>query len=98
MYAVKFEADVHDGTIKVPLSYRNLESKHLEIIAIVIDDSFSKEAKSDTYKKLEQLNEKLGGDELVELKLQNYPQNYEYNSNKSDDEVLMEALRAKYGE
>jgi len=37
MYAIKFEADVHDGVIKIPPEYRNLESRHLEIVALVLN-------------------------------------------------------------
>lgn len=52
--------------------------------------------KSTTYQKLELLNEELGGDELIEALLKHTPLDYEYKSNKSDDEILYEALREKY--
>ncbi len=41
MYAVKFEADVHNGMIAIPEEYRNLESQHLQITAIVANNTMS---------------------------------------------------------
>lgn len=35
MYAVKFKADVHNGTIKIPQEYSDLESKHIEVVVMV---------------------------------------------------------------
>jgi len=38
MYAIEFEADVKDGMIKIPPQYKELNSKHLKIIAL-LDES-----------------------------------------------------------
>ena len=38
MYAIEFEADVQDGMIKIPSQYKELNSKHVKIIAL-LDDS-----------------------------------------------------------
>ena len=35
MYAIEFEADVQNGFIKIPSQYKELESKHLRIIALL---------------------------------------------------------------
>tara|TARA_R110001583_G_scaffold155609_1_gene307265 strand:+ start:1596 stop:1820 length:225 start_codon:yes stop_codon:yes gene_type:complete len=39
MYAIEFEADVINGTIKIPDKYRNLEAKHLKAIILLPDES-----------------------------------------------------------
>jgi len=53
--------------------------------------------KSKTYKMLEELNKKLGGDEFIELKLKNIPINYEYqDTGKSDRDLWYEAVKDKY--
>lgn len=41
MYAVKFEADVCNGMIVIPEEYKNLESQHLQITAVVVNNTFS---------------------------------------------------------
>ena len=38
MYAIEFEADVQDGMIKIPRQYKELDSKHIKVIAL-LDDS-----------------------------------------------------------
>ena len=97
MKEIKFEADVVNGMIKIPERFKNIESKHLEIIALVVSkNEIKKTGKSDTYRKLEELNEKLGGDELIELKLKSYSKNYTYNNTEYDDELLVKALEGKY--
>jgi len=35
MYSIKFKADVHNGTIKIPQEYSDLESKHIEVVVMV---------------------------------------------------------------
>ena len=35
MYAIEFEADVHNGIIKLPQKYRDITKKHVKIIAFV---------------------------------------------------------------
>lgn len=38
MFAIEFEADVHNGIIKIPNQYKELNSKHIKVIAL-LDDS-----------------------------------------------------------
>ena len=38
MYAIEFEADVKNHTIKIPKEYRELESKHIKIFIIEIQN------------------------------------------------------------
>lgn len=38
MYAIEFEADIQNGMIKIPSQYKELNSKHVKIIAL-LDDS-----------------------------------------------------------
>jgi hypothetical protein len=42
MYAIEFEADVQNGFIKIPSEYKNLNSKHLKIIALLDDSEINK--------------------------------------------------------
>jgi len=100
MYAVKFEADVHNGMIAIPEEYKNLESQHLKITAIVANNTISpqfKEEISDTYKALELLNAEMGGNEYLTFKLKNLSKNYAYVTTQIDDELLYEALKEKHG-
>lgn len=100
MYAIKFEADVHDGMIELPEEYKNLESKHLEIVAVVANNFIAPDVQekiSNTYKALELLNADMGGNEYLTLKLQNLSKTYSYITTKTDDELLYEALKEKHG-
>lgn len=54
-------------------------------------------SKSKTYQKLEELNAKMGGNELIQFKLKNLPQTYSYTTTQTDDEIIYEALKQKYG-
>ena len=53
--------------------------------------------KSATYEKLETLNTNMGGNELLQYKLQNLSKQYSYNSTQTDDEILYAALKEKHG-
>jgi hypothetical protein len=100
MYAIKFEADVHNGMIAIPEEYRNLESQHLEIVALVANNSFvpkMQEKSSDIYKALEQLNADMGGNDYLTFKLKNLSKTHLYVTTKIDDELLYEALKEKHG-
>lgn len=100
MYAVKFEADVRNGMIELPDEYKNLESQHLQITAIVANNTISpkfKEETSDTYQALEQLNSDMGGNEYLAFKLKNLSKTYSYVTTQLDDELLYEALKEKHG-
>jgi hypothetical protein len=35
MYAIEFEADVNNGIIEVPIQHKELNSKHVRIIALI---------------------------------------------------------------
>ena len=39
MIAVKFEAEVQNGMIKIPKEYANLESMQIEVVAKVLDEN-----------------------------------------------------------
>ncbi|NWH06946.1 hypothetical protein [Desulfobacter latus] len=39
MIAVKFEAEVQNGMIKIPKKYANLESMQIEVVAKVLDEN-----------------------------------------------------------
>ncbi len=34
MYAIEFEADVHNNTIQIPIQYKELEAKHIKIFVL----------------------------------------------------------------
>jgi len=53
--------------------------------------------KSVTYQKLEALNSKIGGDELLQFKLKNLSKQYVHTTSQTDDELLYEALKEKHG-
>lgn len=38
MHKVEFESEIHQGMIKVPVEYHNLEDRHIRVIAIIEDD------------------------------------------------------------
>ncbi len=42
MYAIEFEADVQNGMIKIPSQYKDLNSKHIKVIALLNDSDFIK--------------------------------------------------------
>jgi hypothetical protein len=42
MYAIEFEADVKDGMIKIPSQYKELNSKHIKVIALLDDLEMTK--------------------------------------------------------
>ena len=42
MYAIEFEADVQNGMIKIPSQYKDLNLKHIKVIALLNDSDFIK--------------------------------------------------------
>lgn len=38
MYAVEFEADIRNGTVKVPEIYRHFDNVHAKVVLLVNDD------------------------------------------------------------
>jgi hypothetical protein len=74
MYAVKFEADVHNGMIAIPEEYKNLESQHLQITAIVANNTTS--PKEDAIEYSDEYIEK-NWREIISKALENYDLNYE---------------------
>ena len=79
MYAIEFEADVQNGMIKIPNEYKNLDSKHLKIIALLDDTLNIKPAEENTEFTDEYINEHWR--ELIMTGLSNYDQAY-YKSDK----------------
>jgi hypothetical protein len=39
MYAIEFEADIQNGTVKIPEMYRQLDNAHAKIVLMVNDES-----------------------------------------------------------
>ncbi|WP_428357402.1 hypothetical protein [Methyloprofundus sp.] len=35
MYTIEFEADISNGMIKIPEKYKELNSKHIKVIAVI---------------------------------------------------------------
>ena len=73
MYAIKFEADVHNGMIVIPEEYRNLESQHLQITAIVANNAFPQKVETIDYSD-EYIKENWR--EMVSVGLSGYDENY----------------------
>lgn len=38
MYAIEFEADVHNNTIQVPIEYKELEAKHIKVFVVEVSN------------------------------------------------------------
>ena len=38
MYAIEFEADIQNGTVKIPEMYRQLDNAHAKIVLMVSDE------------------------------------------------------------
>ena len=36
MYAIEFEADVHNNTIQIPIEYKELEAKHIKVFIVEV--------------------------------------------------------------
>lgn len=47
MYAIEFEADVHNLTIQIPDEYKELESKHIKVF--IVDVSIPKKQLPDGF-------------------------------------------------
>jgi hypothetical protein len=47
MYAIEFEADVHNHTIQIPDEYKELESKHIKVF--IVDVSIPKKQLPDGF-------------------------------------------------
>jgi hypothetical protein len=47
MYAIEFEADVHNHSIKIPDEYHELESKHIKVF--IVDVSIPKKQLPDGF-------------------------------------------------
>ncbi len=39
MYAIEFEADIQNGTVKIPEMYRQLNNAHAKVVLMVNDES-----------------------------------------------------------
>ena len=96
---MQLEAIKIDGQFVIP-QLSNMELNTDKIIVDINDNlikNLKKGKKSKAYQSMEELDEKLGGDELIKVLLKNTPIDYEYNANKSDKEILLEELKEKYG-
>lgn len=38
MYAIEFEADVHNNAIQVPIEYKELEAKHIKVFVVEVSN------------------------------------------------------------
>ena len=38
MYAIEFEADVHNNMIQVPVEYKELEAKHIKVFVVEVSN------------------------------------------------------------
>jgi hypothetical protein len=38
MYAIEFEADVHNNMIQVPIEYKELEAKHIKVFVVEVSN------------------------------------------------------------
>ena len=90
MGKIKFEADVINGMIKIPKRFKNIESKHLEIIAMIISKNEIEETKVKSYTK-EHIEE--NWEKFVSEALYNYNEDYY----KSRHKMEVQAVRMKKG-
>ncbi|MBD3808840.1 MAG: hypothetical protein IE878_06355 [Epsilonproteobacteria bacterium] len=63
----------------------------------IINPNNTTDTKSVTYQKLEELNAKIGGNELLQFKLKHLSKQYVHSTVQTDDELLYDALKEKYG-
>jgi hypothetical protein len=63
----------------------------------IINPNNVTDTKSATYLKLEELNAKVGGNELLQFKLKNLSKQYAHTTLQTDDELLYDALKEKHG-
>ena len=49
MFAVEFEADIHDGKIEIPVKYRKQLGKHIKLIALTDEKAEKTIQYSDEY-------------------------------------------------
>jgi len=63
----------------------------------IINSKNTTDTKSVTYQKLEELNDKIVGNELLQFKLKNLSKQYVHTTSQTDDELLYEALKEKHG-
>jgi len=96
--AIKFEADVHDGVIEIPVEYQKSLRDHIEVIALVHEqESEAVNEKSATYAKMMELKDLLGGDDLVEAVLKGMPEDFTYvPSNQTGRDIWFEERKHKY--
>jgi hypothetical protein len=86
--------------IAIPEEYRNLESQHLEVVALVANNGFVPKMQkkgSDIYKALEQLNADMSDNDYLTFKFKNLSKTHLYVITEIDDELLYEARKEKHG-
>jgi len=98
MFAVEFEADVHDGKVEIPAKYRKQLGQHIKLIALVDERKVENvNGKNATYVNMMELNDLLGGDDLVEAVLKGMPEDFTYvQSSQSDRDIWFEERKHKY--
>jgi hypothetical protein len=42
MYAIEFETDVYNNTIKIPVEYKELEAKHIKVFIVEVSNNQKK--------------------------------------------------------
>jgi hypothetical protein len=83
MYVIEFEADVHNGMIKMPSEYKNLNSKQLKIIALLDDSETIKPIEENQQVNDEYINEHWR--ELIMTGLSNYDEAYYKSDQYKED-------------
>ncbi len=93
MYAIEFEADIHNGMIKIPSEYKNLNSKHLKIIALLDDSEIIKPIEENLQFTDEYINEHWR--ELIMTGLSDYDEAYYKSDQYKEDRgsYLMEKYK-----
>jgi len=98
MLAIKFEADVQNGVIEIPVEYRESLKNHIEVIALVEErKSRNAKGKKSTYENMMELKDLLGGDDLVDAVLKGMPEGFTYvPSTQTDRDIWFEERKHKY--
>ncbi|MEI6336331.1 MAG: hypothetical protein WCS87_17365 [Methylococcaceae bacterium] len=93
MYAIEFEADVQNGLIKIPSQYKELDSKHLKIIALLDDSETIKPMQENQQFTDEYINDHWR--ELLMTGLSNYDEAYYKSDQYKEDRgnYLMEKYK-----
>lgn len=83
MYAIEFEADINNGVIQIPSQYKELNSKHVKIIALLDDSEMTKQPEEKRLFTDEYINEHWR--ELITTGLANYDEGYYKSDQYKED-------------